>query len=126
MTVLLDTNVLIDHLRSRPEARLLLRQAVEASVPVFGSALTKVELLAGIRSHERSATRALLEAMRWAPVTDEIAERAGALARAHRASHQEVGIVDYVIAATAESLQAELWTLNVRHFPMLTGLTAPY
>jgi predicted nucleic acid-binding protein len=35
-------------------------------------------------------------------------------------------VVDYVIAATAESLHLPLWTRNVRHFPMLKGLKAPY
>jgi predicted nucleic acid-binding protein len=31
-----------------------------------------------------------------------------------------------VIAATVESLGAELWTRNVKHYPMLRDLTAPY
>ena len=38
----------------------------------------------------------------------------------------EVGLADAVIAATAESLGAELKTLNVKHFPMLKGLKPPY
>ncbi len=126
MTVVVDTNVLIDYLRSRPEASSLIERALGARVPVFASTLTKVELLAGMRSHERSVTRALIDAMRWAPVTDEIAERAGALARSHRTSHREVGIVDYVIAATAEAQHAELWTLDVHHFPMFPELAPPY
>lgn len=126
MTILVDTHILIDHLRRRPEARRLIERALDTSVPVHASTLTKIELLAGMRSDERTATRALVDAMRWAPVTEEIAERAGTLARNHRASHREVGIVDYVIAATAESLHAELWTLNVRHFPMFPELAPPY
>ncbi len=59
-------------------------------------------------------------------VTNEVAERAGALARSHRASRREIGIVDYVIAATTETLHAELWTLNVRHFPMFPEPAPPY
>jgi predicted nucleic acid-binding protein len=31
-----------------------------------------------------------------------------------------------VIAATAELSGAELVTLNVKHFPMMSGLTAPF
>jgi predicted nucleic acid-binding protein len=34
--------------------------------------------------------------------------------------------VDHLIAATALVLDAELLTMNVRHFPMLAGLSAPY
>jgi predicted nucleic acid-binding protein len=34
--------------------------------------------------------------------------------------------VDYVIAATAEMLNAELWTTNVNHFPMFPDLRSAY
>jgi predicted nucleic acid-binding protein len=56
------------------------------------------------------------------PVTDTIAQRAREMLRRHRRSHQGVEITDYVIAATAELLAAELETLNVKHFPMIPGL----
>jgi predicted nucleic acid-binding protein len=36
--------------------------------------------------------------------------------------HTGIDVVDYVIAATAEELGAELMTLNVRHFPMFAAL----
>jgi predicted nucleic acid-binding protein len=34
--------------------------------------------------------------------------------------------VDYLIAASAKEAGAVLVTLNVRHFPMIAGLTAPW
>jgi predicted nucleic acid-binding protein len=34
--------------------------------------------------------------------------------------------VDFVIAATAQLLEADLATANVRHYPMFAGLGAPY
>jgi len=50
---------------------------------------------------------------------------AGDLARTYRRSHQGIVAADYLIAATALILDAELLTLHVRHFPMLAGLQAP-
>lgn len=126
MTVVVDSSVLIDHLRGEPAAKAALTAARAAGERAVASSLTKVELIAGMRSGERRRTRELFSILRWIPVTDEIAERAGELARRFRASHQGVDVVDYVIAATAEELEAALWTTNVRHFPMFPRLAPPY
>lgn len=88
--------------------------------------LTRVEVLAGVRSGERRRTEALFRLLRWVTADEDLADRAGALAREHRRSSPGVDPVDYVVAATAQLLGAELWTRNVRHFPMFGGLQAPY
>jgi predicted nucleic acid-binding protein len=126
MAALVDTSILIDHLRGRSEARDLLAAELSAGEPLFGSVLSKVEVLAGIRRAEAEPTRALLDVLIWADVTDPVAERAGALANRFLRSHRGVDLVDYVIAATREELDLPLWTRNVRHFPMIAGLRAPY
>ncbi len=126
MAALVDTSVLIDHLRGRTETRALLEGELSAGEPLFGSVLTKVEVLAGALPREEPATRALLAALVWVEVSDAIAERAGQLAGRYLRSHPGVDIVDYVIAATVEQLRVRLWTLNVKHFPMIRGLKAPY
>jgi predicted nucleic acid-binding protein len=59
-------------------------------------------------------------------VSDAIAARAGGLLRKYRRSHPGIDLVDYMIAATAEELDAELMTLNVRHFPMFKNLRAAF
>jgi predicted nucleic acid-binding protein len=123
--ILFDSSILIDVLRGHDGARLAMRAAAQ-SEPVAASELTRVELLAGMRSAERSQVRALLDRLRLVEVDAGVAQRAGELARDHRRSHQGVGIVDYVIAATAEVHHADLWTTNVKHFPMFEGLVAPY
>lgn len=90
------------------------------------SALTKVEILTGMRPAEERATRALLDTLDWIAVQDDIVERAGALANRFWTSHPGIDPVDYVIAATVQHVDAELWTRNVSHFPMFPGLQAPY
>ena len=75
-----------------------------------------------MRSGERAAVARLFSALYLEPVSDAIARRAGEYLRSHRRSHPGVDIVDYVVVATADVLEADLLTLNVRHFPMRKGL----
>lgn len=126
MAALVDTSVLVDHLRGHGDARALLTTEFDRGEPIFASVLSKVEVLTGARAGEGRATRALLDSLVWVDVSDPIAERAGALAAHYLASHPGVDLVDYVIAATREELDVPLWTLNLRHFPMIAGLDAPY
>lgn len=124
--IVVDTSVLIDNLRDVPAAGRALDAAEAAGHQLTAAVVTKIELLAGMRSHERRATRELLSAFTWIAVGDEIAERAGALARTFRRSHQGIGLIDLVIAATVQHLGAQLWTHNLRHYPMFPDLEPPY
>jgi predicted nucleic acid-binding protein len=58
-------------------------------------------------------------------VTAEIARAAGLYKRDYGRSHG-VGLADAVLAATAQAENAELKTLNARHYPMLKGLKPAY
>ncbi len=124
--IVVDTSVLIDHLRGNEGARAALRRAVGDGERLVASVLTKVEVLAGMRESERRATRRLLDSLEWVDVDDELAERAGELASRYLPSHPGVDPVDYVIAATTQRLTAELWTRNLKHFPMFPELRVPY
>jgi len=126
MTLLLDTSVLIDHLRGDPAARQALAGAAAEGHRLASSVVVKVEVLAGMRPAEERRTRRLLDTLDWIPVDDDIAERAGLLANRHLPSHPGVDPVDYLIAATAELHDAVLWTRNLEHFPMFPELQPPY
>lgn len=126
MTLVADTSVLIDVLRNRSAAVDRLATRVGSGERLVASTLSKIEVLAGMRAGEEPATFTLFDAIEWVPVTDQIAERAGHLARTFARSHEGIEVVDFAIAATARELDAELWTTNVRHFPMFPDLEAPY
>jgi predicted nucleic acid-binding protein len=126
VAALVDTSILIDHLRGVQKAQALLESELLAGEPLFASVLTKTEVLAGMRPRELAPTSAFLATMVWIDVTDAIAERAGQLANRYVRSSPGIDLVDYVIASTREQLGVALWTLNVRHFPMIRGLVAPY
>lgn len=116
-----DSTVLIAHLRGVEAATLLLRDAAAVD-GAAASVLSRVEIEGGMRSDERVEVARVFLALRLEPVTEAIAARAGAMLRQYRRSHASIDVVDYVIAATALELGAELMTLNVRHFPMFDRL----
>ncbi len=127
MTVVVDTSILIDHLRGDPRAHnLLVRAFQDEHQRLVASVMTKVEVLAGMRTDEEATTRRLLALFEWMPVDDATAERAGELAHRYLRSHPGVDPVDFVIAATVEGLGAELWTCNLKHYPMLSRVRDPY
>ena len=123
---LLDTSVAVDHLRGEPAASDLLGAVIEAGEPLAASEVVRFELLAGVRAKEVEALERFFTAIAWVPVGEEVARAAGELAAGHRRSHSGIDDADYLIAATALLLEAELLTTNVRHFPMLAGLRAAY
>jgi predicted nucleic acid-binding protein len=126
MTLLIDTSVLIDHLRGEEAARRALANAARQGERLACSVVTKVEVLAGMQPAEEPLTRRLMSALDWISVDDAIAERAGELANRFLRAHPGVDPVDFIIAATAELHDAGLWTRNVKHFPMIPGLAPPY
>jgi len=125
-TIIVDTSVFVDHLRGVEEAREALVGARRFGRRVAASVLSRAELIGGMRSSEKSRTLALFDVIEWIDVTREVADAAGRLARTYRRSHSGIDIADYVIAATAEVLDAEVWTRNVKHFPMIPGIVPPY
>jgi predicted nucleic acid-binding protein len=123
---LLDTTIAVDHLRGAPAATDLLAGLISDGETLVASEITRFELLAGVREAELEALEAFFSSLAWAPIAGEVSRAAGTLARRLRRSHSGIGDADYLIAATAVVLEADLLTTNVRHFPMVEGLRAPY
>jgi hypothetical protein len=123
---LIDTSVAIDHLRGRPEAVDLLGGLIDADDFLLASEVVRFELLAGVRKGDIEALEQFFAALSWVPIGEEVARTAGDLANQHRRAQGGIDDADYLIAATAILLEADLLTTNVRHFPMLKGLSAPY
>jgi predicted nucleic acid-binding protein len=123
---LLDTSVIVDHLRGYDQATALLENLVRAHESVVASELTRFELLAGVRPDEHDQLESLFSVLDWVPVTAEVARCAGEYARSYRRSHSGIGVVDYLLAGTVTAVGAELLTMNVRRFPMFDDLCPPY
>jgi predicted nucleic acid-binding protein len=123
---LLDTSVAIDHLRGSPPAIDLLSRLIDTEESLLASEIVRFELLAGVRENEVKALEQFFSALSWVPVGEEVARAAGSLAQRHRRAHSGIDDADYLIAATALLLDAELLTISVRHFPMIAGLKPAY
>jgi predicted nucleic acid-binding protein len=113
----LDSGILVRHLRRRPGYLDLMNRLSEEG-ELYISAFTRVEILRGMRDHERERTFLLLNALITHPVDRETADRAGELLRIWQAKGLALSGPDAIIAATALQLQASLLTTNPRHFPM--------
>ena len=114
---LLDSNVLIRHLRERPAVTTLLRQWAETGDLVI-SVVTRTEIVAGMQPHEEAVTLSLLDSLISLPVTAPIADQAGRWIYQYARRGVQLSFPDAIIAATAELHDLTLATTNVRHFPM--------
>ncbi|WP_300014868.1 type II toxin-antitoxin system VapC family toxin [Pseudonocardia sp.] len=124
--ILVDSDVLIAHLRGVPAAGDWLTDARRRTGPLAVSVVSVAEITGGMRSGERREVTRLLDSLQSLAVDDAVARRGGELRRRFRRSHAAIGIADYLIAATAQTHGCELATLNVRHFPMFDDLAAPF
>ncbi len=113
--VVLDTDVLIDHLRGRESTRDFLHDLVGHSVPCC-SVISVAEIHAGMREEETARTTDFLDGLVILPVTREIAEVAGHFKR--RSKSRRLELADCLIAATAFVEGASVATGNVKDYPM--------
>ncbi len=122
-TALFDTDVLVDFLRGQPKAIALVQAQADR---IILSSIVVAELYAGIKNAEElSILDAFISLFRVVPVSAEMA-RAGGLYKKQYAKSHGVGLADAIVAATAEAENADLKTLNTKHYPMLKGLEPAY
>ncbi len=115
---LLDTGIIIRHLRNDKRANDLL-DYLEQIGDINVSVITCVEILILCRPHEEASTRLFFERVPPLIVSQEVAQKAAALIKKYpRVFGKEIGTrtPDALIAATAWQRQAVLVTLNTRQF----------
>jgi tRNA(fMet)-specific endonuclease VapC len=114
---LLDTNILILCFRKIEGYRELLDTLAKDDA-LYISAMTRLEIVRGMRDHERKDTFNLLDSLETIDITIEIADKAGELIRSWRTKGMIIGEADAIIAATALNNDLALVTTNTKHFPM--------
>ena len=121
--MLVDTDILIDFLRGYNKAISFIEKF---SSQIILSPIVVAELYAGVKgTHELAVLDNFVSHFRVIPITYEIAKVGGLYKRDFGKSHG-VGLADAILAATAEKEEAELKTLNVKHYPMISGLKPAY
>jgi predicted nucleic acid-binding protein len=113
--IVIDTDVLILHLRGNESVRAMLKEAAQDSL-LCCSAITIGEIHAGMRDEEREKTEKLLNSLMVIDVDRKIAALAGDYRRTTKGHHPELD--DCLIAATCVVNKATLITGNIKHYPM--------
>lgn len=118
-----DTDILIDFLRGYQQSVDFINTN---SSQIILSTIVIADLYAGVRGkQELTILNNFVSLFEVIPVTEEIAKIGGLYKRDFGKSHG-VGLADAVIAATCHSKNAQLKTLNVKHYPMIKNLEPAY
>ncbi|OGF56102.1 MAG: hypothetical protein A2Z21_04065 [Candidatus Fraserbacteria bacterium RBG_16_55_9] len=124
MAYLLDTDVLIWHLRGHPPTVRLLenlaqeRREPEEALPLGCSVISVFEVRVGMQPEEQSATEGLLNILETYSVDKIMAHRAADYYHSFARQGVTLHIADLLIASTALVHGLTLVTYNRRHFPM--------
>lgn len=121
--LLLDTDILVDYLRGQADAVAFIQQSNQ---PLRVSSVTVAELYVGVREgQERETLDRFISLLEVVNINFAIAVQAGLWRRDYGKSHG-TGLIDAMIAATAQHTDSILVSLNSKHFPMLETILAPY
>jgi hypothetical protein len=115
-SLLLDSDVIIWQLRGRREVLEMLRDFQMIGVPAC-SAISVLEVQAGIKKGEEDKTDLFLRSLRIIDVNRPIASRAAQLIREGRGKGTTIDFPDAIIASTCLLNRLTLVTYNARHYP---------
>jgi predicted nucleic acid-binding protein len=118
MSVLVDSDIVIEALRGRDQ-NILLKwgKLAQSSLPILISPITFAEIWAGALAKEMPAIVRFFSPLACIAIDQKIGELGGEFLRQYSKSHN-LKIADALIAASAMQNQAELWTRNRKHYPM--------
>jgi len=114
---LLDSDVIIWHLRGRHEATEMIRKLQNFSLPGC-SAVSVFEVQMGVKRGEEEATLRFLKALKIFDINWEVADRSAQLVREYKSKGQTLGVADALIAGTCLYHDLTLVTYNRKHYPI--------
>lgn len=122
MDFVVDSSILIDKFRGG-EGWFSLENAVDELNPrLYLPSIVQFELMSGQSTKnikKLKEIRGFVDRFRKIDLTEDIARRAGFL---FRDLGIKLGVVDYIVAATALELGAQVVTLNKKHFEKVPGV----
>jgi len=114
MKIVFDTTILVDCLRNYKEAVEAVKLVAKREVDGFISVITEAELYSGMdcrTSSGATAVASLISLFAKITLNNDIAQKAAEFRR-----NFNVEIPDAIIAATAFSQDAKVWTKNIEDF----------
>ena len=119
--ILIDTTILIEHLRRQAKDRTIFYRAAQR-YECMVSAVTEFEFRAGSTAANRDFVVALLDDLPVLPFDSACARVAASLYRDLRALNRLIALPDLFIAATAIAHDLPLLILNRSHFERISTL----
>ena len=115
--ILLDSDVIIAWLRGyEPIARAIF-VLLEKGHGLLWTPVSIAEIFTGVRNTERPQIEKLFLILDTIPISGPMGKKAGEYLQSYAKSHGlELG--DALIAASANTTNVPLWTLNKKHYPM--------
>lgn len=112
----LDSDVIIWHLRGRREVLEMLRDLQRFGLPAC-SAISVLEVQVGVKKGEEEKTDRFLRSLRIIDVDRKIAVKAAQLIREGKGKGATIDLPDAIIAGTCILNRMTLVTYNARHYP---------
>lgn len=122
MKLIVDTSILIDKLRGGKKWDEFL-SVLDSNVELYLPSIAIFELFSGLSSRKPQISLKisnLRKFFREVDLTPEIAKRAGEI---NRDVAGNLDLPDYIIAATAIEIGAQIVTLNKKHFQKIQGVS---
>jgi len=122
MNYIFDTNIIIDALRQNKKARQLFVDFDGALDNLFISSITAFELFSGKSSKDTTQSERITKLLSHFTEIDlnwKISKLAGEI---YRDKVKGLEVPDYIIAATAMEIGAQVVTLNKKHFTQIPNL----
>ncbi|MDI6735656.1 MAG: type II toxin-antitoxin system VapC family toxin [bacterium] len=121
---LVETTILIDYFRRLQKAIDCLENLRNKGKVILVPRIVSAELFFGCRNtyEEREIENFLLNYVVTIDISVEIMKKGAELKRTYGKSY-ECGLIDMLIASTALIENAELVTLNIKHFQMIEQLS---
>lgn len=116
-SLLLDSDILIDHLRKEQKALEYMQREISVGSLLFISVISRTEILSGVRKGEEETIQSLFDLLTPVDVDIAIADQAGEYLMKFAKSHA-VSIGDAIIAASAKEMGVILVSRNIKHYPM--------
>lgn len=122
MKIVVDTSILIDHLRRGEVSKRIFDQLAQEKASLYIPTIVMYELYSGKSTRVSSVQEEiqyLLGDIKRIELSEEIARTAGELLRD---SKKRIDVADYIIAASALEIGGTVVTLNTKHFSQIPHL----